>query len=567
MKKSLKKNDWQNMFDTHIIQRGLNYFSKGMVRDIEKTEDGYAAAVYGTEQYEVLIFLEEDEITDMTCTCPYAEAGNNCKHMAAVLFSLSEDGCNSAVRPYKESGNVKQNQEKDADNVKDLVCSAERTKLEEFLLCELDEDERMLNRFRVFMTDIITESDLNAYKAQLIELFDVCKDRNGFITYYMADEFERGVHEFIDRIICDIMIKYGKQEEAFVLIALMMKEFNALEIDDSNGVTVGVLSRCGTLLTGIAEQSSDALKKRIFDWANKIVKDKDTGPAYDYIEKIWRESFHEPEYGDKRKAVIMSKLDKYEAAGEDYLSEYMLEHWLTAYFQLSDERCISDDEIAAVAKKYWKISAVRQYVVERLTKGGKFSEAVDVLKKSRRLDSKKAGLVMNYTKQMAELYGLLGDVDNQRKELILVITKYNRCDLESFRKLRTCYTEEEWLAVRDMLLDKLENHYWVAELYKEEELYDRLLNSLQNRKSIWMLEQYEKDLKTVYPQELLKIYEDVVRESAKYPGTRNQYREIVRLLRKMKHYPDGKALVAEMIAEFREKYKRRSAMMDELAKL
>ena len=567
MKKSLKKNDWQKMFDTHIIQRGLNYFSKGMVRDIEKTEDGYAAAVYGTEQYEVLIFLEEDEITDMTCTCPYAEAGNNCKHMAAVLFSLSEDGCNSAGRPYKESGNVKQNQEKDADNVKDLVCSAERTKLEEFLLCELDEDERMLNRFRVFMTDIITESDLNAYKAQLIELFDVCKDRNGFITYYMADEFERGVHEFIDRIICDIMIKYGKQEEAFVLIALMMKEFNALEIDDSNGVTVGVLSRCGTLLTGIAEQSSDALKKRIFDWANKIVKDKDTGPAYDYIEKIWRESFHEPEYSDKRKAVIMSKLGKYEAAGEDYLSEYMLEHWLTAYFQLSDERCISDDEIAAVAKKYWKISAVRQYVVERLTKGGKFSEAVDVLKKSRRLDAKKAGLVMNYTKQMAELYGLLGDVDNQRKELILVITKYNRCDLESFRKLRTCYTEEEWLAVIDMLLDKLENHYWVAELFKEEELYDRLLNSLQNRKSIWMLEQYEKDLKTVYPQELLKIYEDVVRESAKYPGTRNQYREIVRLLRKMKHYPEGKALVAEMIAEFREKYKRRSAMMDELTKL
>ena len=31
---------------------------------------------------------EDDEIIELSCNCPYADAGNNCKHMAAVLFYL-----------------------------------------------------------------------------------------------------------------------------------------------------------------------------------------------------------------------------------------------------------------------------------------------------------------------------------------------------------------------------------------------------------------------------------------------------------------------------------------------
>ena len=47
-----------------------------------------SATVSGTELYEVEIFLDHDEVYDMDCDCPYAEDGNYCKHMAAVLYEL-----------------------------------------------------------------------------------------------------------------------------------------------------------------------------------------------------------------------------------------------------------------------------------------------------------------------------------------------------------------------------------------------------------------------------------------------------------------------------------------------
>lgn len=48
------------------------------------------ATVCGTDDYEVLINLDGDReksnIKSMFCSCPYADSGANCKHMAAVLF-------------------------------------------------------------------------------------------------------------------------------------------------------------------------------------------------------------------------------------------------------------------------------------------------------------------------------------------------------------------------------------------------------------------------------------------------------------------------------------------------
>ncbi len=34
------------------------------------------------------ILLDGNSIEDMFCDCPYAEEGNYCKHMAAVLFAV-----------------------------------------------------------------------------------------------------------------------------------------------------------------------------------------------------------------------------------------------------------------------------------------------------------------------------------------------------------------------------------------------------------------------------------------------------------------------------------------------
>ena len=78
--------EWETYFQKRILNRGYNYYLDGYVEDIYRTNKKIKAVVYGTHHYHVEITLNGDCVEDMSCDCPYAQDGYNCKHMAAVLF-------------------------------------------------------------------------------------------------------------------------------------------------------------------------------------------------------------------------------------------------------------------------------------------------------------------------------------------------------------------------------------------------------------------------------------------------------------------------------------------------
>ncbi len=82
--------DWRELFKPWILERGRDYFSGGHVVELE--EEGFlvCAKVSGSQEYQVEIRSDSDGVLRMACDCPYAERGENCKHMAAVLFALEE---------------------------------------------------------------------------------------------------------------------------------------------------------------------------------------------------------------------------------------------------------------------------------------------------------------------------------------------------------------------------------------------------------------------------------------------------------------------------------------------
>lgn len=94
---------WKNWFQPYILERGRTCFDEGRVSELERTEDGYTATVEGTEEYEVEVLLDGDSIEDMICDCPYAEDGNVCMHMAAVLFAAAAAESSKEKAPAKKS--------------------------------------------------------------------------------------------------------------------------------------------------------------------------------------------------------------------------------------------------------------------------------------------------------------------------------------------------------------------------------------------------------------------------------------------------------------------------------
>lgn len=83
--------NWKKLFEAHILERGYDYYLENAVENIDISADIIRADVIGSEDYKVEISVNNGEVTDMYCSCPYAVGGRYCKHMAAVLYEWSEN--------------------------------------------------------------------------------------------------------------------------------------------------------------------------------------------------------------------------------------------------------------------------------------------------------------------------------------------------------------------------------------------------------------------------------------------------------------------------------------------
>ena len=82
--------DWKKFFAPRILSRGEEYYDSELVEIEAMDEQSIEATVEGTDTYSVEIVLKNNRVAQMACDCPYATDGNNCKHMAAVLFAADD---------------------------------------------------------------------------------------------------------------------------------------------------------------------------------------------------------------------------------------------------------------------------------------------------------------------------------------------------------------------------------------------------------------------------------------------------------------------------------------------
>ena len=94
--------------DYHVYQRGLQYFQKKKVVDLEFDQDNLCATaiVNGSKPYEVEVcFSKRGKISDAFCDCPaYYNYEGACKHIVAVLKAFQQKHGNSALKhkPQKQ---------------------------------------------------------------------------------------------------------------------------------------------------------------------------------------------------------------------------------------------------------------------------------------------------------------------------------------------------------------------------------------------------------------------------------------------------------------------------------
>lgn len=78
---------WRTLFKQNVINGAEDYIRSNSVQDLTIEGNRVTAKVTGIENFNIDIHLNKDKISAMKCNCPYAKAGSNCKHMAAVMLA------------------------------------------------------------------------------------------------------------------------------------------------------------------------------------------------------------------------------------------------------------------------------------------------------------------------------------------------------------------------------------------------------------------------------------------------------------------------------------------------
>lgn len=553
---------WKDLFRTHILERGLNYYEEGYVTSLEQTLTGYMAVVEGTDDYYVEIEIRDDQVYDMTCTCPYAADGNYCKHMAAVLYKIEEGEADTKI-PANYFEKV-QDQKRE---LQEVIAGIPIKELQEIVFSQATSDDFLYNRIMTKYA-LITPRHMIRLKQQVNDIGYHYSDRSGFVDYYHATDYTDALNTLLYENI-PLLLEKNYRMEAFELVNCVFYEIGNRDMDDSDGGTSFVADNCYEYWQTILQECNDKEKESMFQWFQEHQENYVMDYLEDYISDFLLNEFHDEEILQKKLHMLDEKIAKFQKenySGDSYSAYYGVVNNITARIRLMQELNYSKQEIREYRQKYRNFSEIRKMEIQEYLSGGKYEEAIAVLKESKSLDADKAGVVAEYSQQLIQIYEKRNMQKEYAQELEYQVFECMQRDLEYIVKLKKLYSETEWKEQRERFLQGKTSSWIRYEFLVEEELFEELLREIQKNQSVYALDQYEKVLKKHLPNEVRDIYVQYVKKGAIQTADRKAYKYLMSYLKKITKYPNGKKIAQDIAESWRQDYKRRPAMMDELRK-
>ena len=556
---------WKDLFREHILERGRNYFYEGAVIEFQQTENGYRAVVEGTEEYEVEVDIEEDRVYDLYCSCPYAEDGNYCKHMAAVLYKIEEvNGNGDEIEENWVERTLREKKE-----LEETIEKIPEEELRAFVKELADYDDEIRNMILTRYAVKIDAKQIKRLKQEVDNIVYQYGDRSGFIDYRNAWDFTSALHVFLDERV-DTLLERSCYSQAFDLTNYVFKIIGNIDMDDSDGGTSQIANICYEKWKKILENCSDVERNKMFSW---FINHQACGYVIDYmedyIEEFLMNEFQNRELLEKKLKFLDEIIEKQESStdsGSTWSAHYGYQNNILKRLEIMEKLNYSDDEIKEYRKKNWKFSAVRGLEIKENLESGNIDQAIKILQESKILDSAYAGLVSGYSEQLIVLYEKQSDEKAYKNELLFYVFECSQKNLVHINKLKASCTAEEWKQYREQILESPKNYCIRYPFMEAEGLYERMLECMKQESFIYRLDEYEKVLKEKFPEQVRDIYISYLYKEAERTTDRKRYRELIKYLKKIRGYPDVKEKSKEIANEWRAMYYRRSAMMDEMRK-
>lgn len=545
---------WENDFQEKVLNRGYDYFQKNLVKVTKSTKSFILANVTGSEIYHVELGRFADEIEYMSCTCPHADSGEYCKHMASLLFYLDDSG---------KIGSTGSESQGDVEN---FVKSLGTDVLREWAVSILKDDANLFNLLKMMSSHELSDEDISLYKDQIRDIFKEYVDR-GFVDYFAANGMFNDLDDFLGKEV-NVLMKNNHYEAAFDLSKQIFLRLSNLAIDDSDGGLTFTLDKIMNIWRIIAEQGSEELKKKMFQWLVRERNSSAMGVTEEYTETFLFEHFNEEKHLKKKLNLAEKKLKKFEKKEDDLFSRYFeMGQWALRYLKVSKSLNKDQSLIEAFMDHYLYLNEVREFYVSKCIENKEYDKAVHLLENGKIVDGKSPGIVDRYSRKLKDIYRLQGKEDAYLTELWeLNLSKAG--DVSLFNELKALYNADEWTEKRELIFEQANTYYsGKDDLFINEGLYDRLLDFAVKTSGSHLMEKHQDVLLEKYPEAVLDKYETEVENMAARASNRKNYWKVVNTLRGMRTLPGGRDRVNALSKKWKVKYKQRPAMMDELAKL
>lgn len=558
-------NDFQKSIDPQILERGYKYYKSNRVVGLNDiSEDEWEAEVHGSDVYHVNVGFLDKKITKLECDCPYG--GNVCKHVVAVLFSISDENKGKKGSTTRKSkGQV----------IQEIFNKTGKAELQKFLTYSFSNYKGLSNAFVTHFAELIDQEPEEKYRGIVKTIIRSGTDRYGFIDYRSAKDVIRSLSKILEK--ADELQKTKRIMDSFAICKIMIEELPTMvnNMDDSDGGFYGLIDFAFNIFSNIIDAAPPQLKDNLFKYCiSEYQKDKfQQYDLHEYFLNTAKKLITTPEQQSEYLKILDIQIEKQRGIeyGE-YKIQSLIQEKIDFLFELK-----RDEEAWNYIERNINYPEIRQRVIDREFKLKNYNNIIKLCADGITIAKNRGhyGTVRQFEEILLTVYEKTKKTDEFRS-LASRMFFDSQYGMKYYKILKSSYNDEEWISVCNDIIEKIKGkdqrgNYGMADIlakiFVEENFKERLLKLLQiNPTRIFFTDEYASYLRVDYPDEVLRLYEFGIKKHAEV-ADRRVYNEVAGFLKNMKKIKGGEERIQSIISYLLEKYKNRRAMKEVLSKL
>lgn len=569
---------FEQVIDEKILERGLSYYKKGLVRQLDEVSPNhYEAVVEGTEDYTVQLTIENDVVTEYVCDCPY-DQGPVCKHMAAVLFKLMEEPLqlNQKQTKTKSKANTKTTTGKKrktiAEQIDEMLSKASKEELIQLVKEETVSNKVFRNRIMMTLEQYNDDISKEFYAKQIKSILRSAKSRYGFVDWQSSKTMGRALDQLLDAAQKAVDRK-NYQNALCICFAVMEELIPALnEIDDSSGEIGDRITIAYELLCEMGcDIDSKTLSKSIFDFCVHHFENK-TFKGWDWhIDVLWLAvAVASTSEELDRLWVLVEQEPKHNI--DDFSGRYEEQQMQLVKYRLL-VKTKGDAEAETFLKQNLENSELRRIAIENAINRSDYSTAISIAKDGVKQDMKqRPGLAMEWYDWLLKIALKQNDTASIIEYARLLMIDDFHHGQDYYQILKNHVKPEQWNDFVDQLIKDVQvkgkgyRSNLVAQILIKEKRWDQLWVLVSELPFLQSIEQYETYFSKRYPERLSELYAKRILEYMDHNMGRDHYQNACRYIRKIIKLGE-RTKADEVMKTLRERYPNRRALMEELEKV